>query len=101
MKPDENKDLRELFESSAEPEQPEGVIHGDELIREAIRSGVLPDELRPKAVTRSERMQLLVSKQTKARLTEAAKDLKVSQNELANRALRTWLKLYEIVKHGR
>lgn len=101
MKPEENKDLRELFESSADPEQPEEISADDELIRDAIRSGALPDELRPKAVMRSERMQLLVSKRTKARLAEAAEDLKVSQNELANRALRTWLKLYEIMKHGR
>lgn len=101
MKPEENKDLRELFESSADPEQPEEISADDELIRDAIRSGSLPDELRPKAVMRSERMQLLVSKRTKARLAEAAEDLKVSQNELANRALRAWLKLYEIMKHGR
>lgn len=96
-----NKDeLKKLFDEASAPEQLKSIIQDDELLREAIRAHRLPDELQLQRVTKSARMQLLLSEQTKARLEEVAESLGISKNEAVNRAVRLWLRVYEDIRRS-
>lgn len=90
--------LKEVFDAGTEPEKLPRRQYDAEQLKKDVRAMRTPEGFDLRPITRTARMQLLLTEQTKARLENAAAELGISQNEAINRAVRVWLKLYEETK---
>lgn len=87
------KNAAEAFISAA-ANDPSQEKKDDEIraeIRAALRAGDVPEGYMLRPVAKSSRLQLLVTPDTKRRLSEAAAAQGISVNELANRAFTRYL----------